>query len=389
MSHLKDHPDIGIFFGRPERSHILAEKLRTQGFQVTLYNRRGLPGTFVFVRYAFLPAFFRLLSTHHQIYLTSLSFVPSFSLHLNRAVRGLPYVFNATGLKSAMYRDRSARWPLPRLAERWLYPTLMSRVLAGASRVVCNSRYLQGKLQSQFPQYAHKMSTIYNGIEFDLFASGRRISIEGIPADAQKVISTMTWDYEGKAAGARLIIDAMGFITEKSPEARLIIAAKTNHPRYAQGIEDYLATRPWRSSIKILYNQANVTDLLASSDLFMYATPAESNDSLPRALLEAHAAGLPVVSTATAGCPEIVEDTVTGFLVPYNAKALAGRVVDLLRDPCKRQQFGKRGRERVHEVFNWDRMGEAYADLFLEIMSDRAQAAKTKALMQVRGGGNL
>jgi glycosyltransferase involved in cell wall biosynthesis len=276
------------------------------------------------------------------------------------------------------------------LAERWLYPTLMSRVLAGASRVVCNSRYLQGKLQSQFPQYAHKMSTIYNGIEFDLFASGRRISIEGIPADAQKVISTMTWDYEGKAAGARLIIDAMGFITEKSPEARLIIAAKTNHhPRYAQGIEDYLATRPWRSSIKILYNQANVTDLLASSDLFMYATPAESNDSLPRAVLEAHAAGLPVVSTATAGCPEIVEDTVTGFLVPYNAKALAGRVVDLLRDPCKRQQFGKRGRERVHEVFNWDRMGEAYADLFLEIMSDRAQAAKTKALMQVRGGGNL
>jgi glycosyltransferase involved in cell wall biosynthesis len=386
MSSLKDHPDIGIFFGRPERSHILAEKLRTQGFQVTLYNRRGFPGTFVFVRYAFLPAFFRLLSTHHQIYLTSLSFVPSFSLHLNMMVRGLPYVFNATGLKSAMYHDRSVRWLFPRLAERWLYPTLMNRVLAGASRIVCNSRYLQGRLESQFPQYAHKMTTIYNGIDFDLFASGQRIFIEGIPADAPKLLSTMTWDYEGKATGARLIIDAMRLITEQYPEARLIIAAKANHPRYAQGIEDYLATRPWRSSIKILYNQTSVTDLLASSDIFVYATPPESNDSLPRAVLEAHAAGLPIVTTATAGCPEIVEDTVTGFLVPYDAKALAGRVVDLLKDPGKRQQFGKSGRGRVRELFSWDRMGEAYADLFLEIMSDQAEAAKTKTLMQARGG---
>jgi glycosyltransferase involved in cell wall biosynthesis len=386
MSALKNHPDIGIFFGRPERSHILAEKLRTQGFQVTLYNRRGLPGTFVFVRYAFLPALSCLLSTHHQIYLTSLSFIRSFSLYLNMLVRGLPYVFNATGLKSAMYRDRSVRWLFPRLAERWLYPTLMNLVLAGATRIVCNSRYLQGKLESQFSRYAHKMSTIYNGIDFDLFASGRRILIEGIPADAPKLVSTMTWDYEGKAAGARLIIDAMRLITEQYPEARLIIAAKTNHPGYAQGIEDYLDTRPWRSSIKILYNQTSVTDLLASSDIFVYATPPESNDSLPRAVLEAHAAGLPIVTTATAGCPEIVEDMVTGFLVPYDAKALAGCVLDLLRDPCKRQQFGRSGQERVRELFNWDRMGEAYANLFLEIVSDQAQTAKTKALMQVKGG---
>jgi glycosyltransferase involved in cell wall biosynthesis len=381
-----NRPDIGIFFGRPERSHILAEKLRAHGFQVTLYNRRGLPGTFAFVRYAFFPALFRLLSTHHQVYLTSLSFVPSFSLYLNMAVRGLPYVFNATGLKSAMYRDRSSRWLFPRLAEGWLYPALMKRVLAGASRIVCNSRYLQGRLEYEFPQFAHKMTTIYNGIDFDLFASGRRISIEGIPSEAPKLVATMTWDYEGKAAGARLLIDAMGVITEKYPETRLIIAAKTNHPRYAEAIESYLATRPWRKSITILYNQTNVADLLASCDIFVYAAPPESNDSLPRAVLEAHAAGLPIVTTATAGCPEIVEDTITGFLVPYDAKVLAGRVLDLVSEPDKRQQLGRSGRKRVHDLFDWDRMGEAYAGVFLEIVSNQAQSAKTKALMQVKGG---
>ncbi|MGH7927832.1 MAG: glycosyltransferase family 4 protein [Candidatus Binatia bacterium] len=386
MNLLKDRADIGIFFGRPERSHMLAEKLRDQGFRVTLYNRRGLPGTFVFVRYTFLPALLRLFLTKHRAYLTSLSFVPSFSLRLNMALRGLPYVFNATGLKSAMYRDRSARWRFPSLAERWLYPTLMNQVLAGASRIVCNSRYLQAKLGSQFPQHAHKMMTIYNGIDFDSFASGRRIPIQGIPAEAPKLLSTMTWDYEAKAAGARLLIDAMGLITERYPEARLIIAAKTSHSRYSGEIEDYLAIRPWKNSVRILYNQTNIADLLASSDLFVYASPPESNDSLPRALLEAHAAGLAVVATATAGCPEIVEDTVTGFLVSYDASLLATRVLDLVTDPLKRTEFGRRGGERVRELFAWDRMGEAYATVFREIVSGQAQAAKAKRLVEIRGG---
>ena len=124
-------------------------------------------------------------------------------------------------------------------------------------------------------------------------------------------------------------------------------------------------------SVKILYNQTNIPELLASCDLFVYATPPDSNDSLPRSLVEAHAAGLPIVTTATAGCPEIVENSSTGFLVSYDARALADRAIDLLADPAKRTEMGRCGRERVYEIFNWDRMAKAYADLFLEIVSDQ------------------
>jgi len=222
-------------------------------------------------------------------------------------------------------------------------------------------------LEQRFPNYAHKMVTIYNGIELDKFASGRPLHIEGVPSDATKLFTTMTWNYDGKTQGARLLIDSMGIITAKYPKSHLIIAAKTSHPAYARQIEDHLATKPWKGSIKILYNQPNVPDLLATSDMFVYATPADSNDSLPRALLEAHAAGLPVVTTATAGCPEIVKDSITGFLVPYDANALGGRVIDLLADPRKRLEMGKRGREHVQESFNWEHMGQAYAELFHEL----------------------
>jgi glycosyltransferase involved in cell wall biosynthesis len=248
---------------------------------------------------------------------------------------------------------------------------VMDRILSGASRIVCNSRYLRARLAQEFPEYAHKMTTIYNGIDFDRYASGRPISIDGVPSRAPKLGAVMTWHYEGKSSAARLLIDAMAFIVKQCPDAHLVIAAKTGHQRHSGDVEGYLSTVPWKGAIRLLYDQENIPDLLASVDLFVYATPPGSNDSLPRALIEAQAAGLPVVATATAGCPEIVEESTTGFLVPYDAEALAGRAIDLLGAPETRREMGRRGRERVREVFDWDRMAEEYARVFRTILSRR------------------
>ncbi len=90
MTSVTDHPEIGIFFGRPIRSEALAEKLRAKGFRVVLYNNRGLPGEYLSVPYAFFPALSRLLSTQHRIYLTAVGFIPAICLYLNRIFRGTP-----------------------------------------------------------------------------------------------------------------------------------------------------------------------------------------------------------------------------------------------------------------------------------------------------------
>jgi glycosyltransferase involved in cell wall biosynthesis len=362
-------PDIGIFFGRPVRSQMLAEELRTQGLSVAIYNNEGTPGTYTHTPLSCFPALYRLFSTHHQIYLTSSCFLPAFSLYLNWRARGLPYVFNAVGLMAPTYRERSGRRLLGPVAEHWLYPALLHRIFGGARAIVCNSQYLQRRLAAEFPPMAPKMLTIYNGIEFDRFASGKPIARHDTPVHAAHLLAVMTWDHERKSAGARLLIDAMGLITEKIPEARLTIAASVNHRGYARTIEEDLAARPWSASINILYNQTNIPDLLASSDLFVYATPAESNDSLPRALLEAHAAALPIVTTATAGCPEVVEDSATGFLVPYDPQALAMRVLELLADPNRRRAMGKLGQAHVRTQFSWQQMGSAYARLFRQLIA--------------------
>jgi glycosyltransferase involved in cell wall biosynthesis len=352
--------DVGFFFGRPDRSQALADRLTRRGFRITVYGDHGEPGTYVPVPCSLGAALARLLRTPHHAYVTGLLFVPALALYVNRLLRGRPYVYNATGVVSATHRERSLRWPCPRLVERRLYPVLERRVLAGAAAIVCNSRYLERTLAGAHPTLTSRMRTVYNGIDFDRFTSGRRLTLEGIPPGHPTLLSVTTWNFAPKAEGAELLIDAMGPITARCPGARLIIAVVAQHRRYAEPIEARLASRPWRDAVTIVYNRADVHDLLASADVFVYASGL---DSLPRALLEAHAAGLPIVTTAAAGCAEVVEDGVTGFVVEPDPAPLADRTLALLEDDVARSRFGARGRERVRDVFSWDRMADGYAEV--------------------------
>ncbi|HJY81194.1 MAG TPA: glycosyltransferase family 4 protein, partial [Candidatus Binatia bacterium] len=91
------------------------------------------------------------------------------------------------------------------------------------------------------------------------------------------------------------------------------------------------------------------------------------NDSLPRALLEAQSAGLPVVTTDTTGCPEIVRDGMTGFVVPYETEAMAEKIMQLIDNSPLRRELGRAAQQRIAQVFNWDQMADRYAEMFLEI----------------------
>ena len=128
----------------------------------------------------------------------------------------------------------------------------------------------------------------------------------------------------------------------------------------------------------LFFNRRDIPDLLASSDIFVYATPANSNDSLPRALLEAQSAGLPVVTTETTGCPEIVLDEKTGFVVSYDAGAMASRILQLVDSPALRRELGNHAQEWIKGRFSWQQMACAYAEVFLEIADRQAVAARVQ-----------
>jgi len=106
-------PSIGIFLARPDRTFYMAEKLRQRGFSVVHYNTAGYDGDpYIKISRRNAVAFAHLLlRTNHDIYFTSIGFVPVFGLYLNRLLRGKPYVYNATGVKWAMFADRAKGRP--------------------------------------------------------------------------------------------------------------------------------------------------------------------------------------------------------------------------------------------------------------------------------------
>jgi glycosyltransferase involved in cell wall biosynthesis len=111
---------------------------------------------------------------------------------------------------------------------------------------------------------------------------------------------------------------------------------------------------------------------MPNADLFVLPSFTEG---LPNVLLEAHAAGVPVVATAVGGTPELVVHGETGLLVHAgDDAALADNMANLLSDDDRRRAMGDAARVRVREQFTFEVQALGYLDLFKELFALRCAA---------------
>jgi glycosyltransferase involved in cell wall biosynthesis len=113
----------------------------------------------------------------------------------------------------------------------------------------------------------------------------------------------------------------------------------------------------------LLGNRDDIPALLARADLFVLPSRFEG---LPSAIIEAMAAGLPVVATAVGGVAELVEDRVSGWLVPAGAPAV---LADGIRHALVADAVavGAAGRGRAEAMFAAPAMAAHFADLYAEV----------------------
>ena len=133
------------------------------------------------------------------------------------------------------------------------------------------------------------------------------------------------------AKGARVVEKAMQIISQEIPEAELLTAGTNSQ---------------WlnREEMKKAY--------VASSVVIV---PSICFDAFPRTVIEAMAAGRPVIGTRYGGASEAILDGVTGYVVnPFDIKTMAEKIMGLLRDEEMAERFGRAGRERVESKFNID-----------------------------------
>ena len=113
----------------------------------------------------------------------------------------------------------------------------------------------------------------------------------------------------------------------------------------------------------------DVDRMLQCSELFVLPSRWEG---LPNALMEAMAAGKPVVATTVGGVPELVVNGVTGLLVPpQDTLALADAVTGLLSDEKRSLAMGAAGRERVQKCFSMDAMIAKTEALYQKLLTKK------------------
>jgi glycosyltransferase involved in cell wall biosynthesis len=113
----------------------------------------------------------------------------------------------------------------------------------------------------------------------------------------------------------------------------------------------------------------DVPNVLGACDIFAMSSNWEGN---PLSVMEAMAAGLPVISTAVGGVPELVEDGVTGILVrPNDPVDFTASIKRLAANGALRQRMAAESRRKALEEFSLDRMTRSYADLYSRLLTDR------------------
>lgn len=253
--------------------------------------------------------------------------------------------------------DRVVSRPVP---SEWIFAWSRAPVLAGlgrltarlADRVVTPSHATCMEVEEDYG--ARDVTVIPNGIA-PLPAPGKPVERpEGRP------VVLFAGRLRTRKATA-VLLEALPLLRREHPEAVLVVAGDGEQRSALErrvrelGLHEavrFVGARP-RSEMPGWY---------AAADLFCLPSLYEG---FPLAILEAMAAGLPVVATAVAGVPEAVVDGVTGRVVPpEDAASLARALSELAADPEAARRLGEAGRKRVEEELAIPRIAAAYLALW-------------------------
>jgi glycosyltransferase involved in cell wall biosynthesis len=198
---------------------------------------------------------------------------------------------------------------------------------------------------------AGRLHVLPNGVDVARFENARaREAVReelGLPREALAVavVGELT-----SRKNAALLLEAVPALLRRFPLLHVLLAGEGREREPLARRADELGIAP---RVRFLGFRRDVPDLLAASDLLVHPARVEG---FGYAVVEAMAAGLPVVATNASSLPELVDPGVTGLLVPPgDREALERAVASYLGDPELRRRAGRAGRERARREFSLER----------------------------------
>jgi glycosyltransferase involved in cell wall biosynthesis len=247
---------------------------------------------------------------------------------------------------------------------------MLDEKLRHAAFAVTISDYNLRLLTGWYGRLASRVEVIHCGVDAAVFrprpgtedvASGAR---EGKPLE---VLSIATLQPQ---KGHAILVAAARRMIERGVAVRVRMVGEGEE---RPALEAAIAAAGLTDKVLLLGRQPRdrVAELLGEADVVVQPSivlPSGKTEGIPVALMEALASGVPVVATSVSGVPELVEDGVTGRLVPPgDAEALADALIDIQRDPAGAAWLADAGRARVLASFDLRTNTRHLAERFIEI----------------------
>lgn len=249
-------------------------------------------------------------------------------------------------------------FPFRRFVYQWIERDF---ALPQCDRVITVSEDMKARIL-EGPTREPIVRVIRTGIEYTFPGPGVRDAFRarfGIPADALVVGTISRVSIE---KGHKYLIEAVAQLSPRKPNLRVLIVG--DGPQRAS-LENLVGQMGLCSTVLFTGFEQDVSSARAAMDIF--AQPSAQREGLPTAVLEAQAAGLPVVASDIGGMRESLEDGVTGLLVPpADANRLAKAIELLMDDGAMRTRMGAAARERAAAHFSMEHMVRRVAETYEE-----------------------
>jgi glycosyltransferase involved in cell wall biosynthesis len=223
-------------------------------------------------------------------------------------------------------------------------------VLKGANKIITVSKETK-KYVLKLGADKSKATVIYNGVDTDIFHpmnKGESREKLGLPQKRKIIFSVRRLVYKN---GLDTLIESIPLLTKENPDLLFIVAGKGPSRKL---IEDRVKELGIDTNIKLagFVPDRHLPVYYNAADCFIL--PSASGEGFPLVLLEAMACGLPVISTAVGGTPEIIQHMKNGVLVPpRNPETMAEALSKILSQEGLRIQMGKEARRIVEDKFTW------------------------------------
>jgi L-malate glycosyltransferase len=250
------------------------------------------------------------------------------------------------------------------LTRHALFPLreINKHLLRSVGRVIAVSQAVAESLRSNGVIESSKITVVHNGIDVERFAPP-------IARNVDRPVLVGTVGHLAPIKGHDVFLRAAALISARRQGVQFVVIGEDKSPQksYRQFLEGLISELGVNGSVAMQGWRDDIPDVLSSLTLFVSAARSEP---FGLSIVEAMAAGLPIVATASEGASEIVEDGVTGKLVPVDdAESLAKAINDLLDDPLERSRLGRNALLAAQQRFSLTRMATDTERVYREVLA--------------------